>query len=252
MARFLVLVLGQAIADFLIQPRWIAGNKRSYRSLLLHGVVIAASVFVLGWIVQVQLDMVVILLFAAAHLLIDMGKGLVEQAKLIPPAWSFPLDQALHIAFGWWLISVAYPQTAVTTGTFSGFPLPIVSPTEFLLAVGSFFVLSVFGGSYWVPKLLDWAMGRPEDSASPGGDSEDRSGFWIGILERIFLFLIVIFQQPVALGVLVALKSLARHKEYTENPRFAERFLLGTLFSFLIAVVPAGIIVMLHRLMPVQ
>lgn len=68
----------------------------------------------------------------------------------------------------------------------------------------------------------------------------------IGLLERVFLYFLIIWNQIGAIAVLIALKSLARYKEL-ENKTFAEYFLIGSLLSILCAAIPAVIVrLMLH------
>ncbi len=65
----------------------------------------------------------------------------------------------------------------------------------------------------------------------------------IGMLERIFLYFLIIWQQIGAIAILIALKSLARYKEL-EDKHFAEYFLIGSLLSILTAVVPAVLVLL--------
>jgi len=245
MTGLLILVLAQLLSDYVLHTSPMVLSTRSWRTTLLHGLVFSATAVLLNHLSQGQLSMGLILLATLAHLAVDLGRSHAGPVKMIHPAWVFVLTQVAHVFTNWVLVTVGYKQTAVAFKLMSALPLPIISLTEFWLAAASLFVLSVFGGSYWIPLLLDRTTGLPAGDPSPNDDDYVRSGFYIGILERISLFLIVVFRQPVALGVLVALKSLARHKTYSEDRHFAERFLVGTLISFLIAVVPAAILLLL-------
>ena len=67
-------------------------------------------------------------------------------------------------------------------------------------------------------------------------DEDDfNTGRLIGMLERIFIFLLVIFNQYAAIGFIIAAKGVTRFKEL-ENRNFAEYILIGTLLSALSAV----------------
>jgi hypothetical protein len=65
----------------------------------------------------------------------------------------------------------------------------------------------------------------------------------IGMLERVFLYFLIIWQQIGAIAILIALKSLARYKEL-EDKHFAEYFLIGSLLSILTAVIPAVLVLL--------
>lgn len=60
-------------------------------------------------------------------------------------------------------------------------------------------------------------------------------GSWIGILEREIILMLGLMGQFGAIGFVLAAKSLARFKQL-ENKSFAEKYLVGTLLSALIAI----------------
>lgn len=70
-------------------------------------------------------------------------------------------------------------------------------------------------------------------------DTQDRAGAAIGILEREIIFVLGILNQFSAIGFVLAAKSLARF-EQLKNQGFAERYLIGTLLSALIAIICAA------------
>ncbi len=63
-----------------------------------------------------------------------------------------------------------------------------------------------------------------------------RSGEMIGKLERLVVVLLILFNQFAAIGFVLTAKSLARFKMF-EDRDFAERYLIGTLSSFIYAIV---------------
>ena len=75
--------------------------------------------------------------------------------------------------------------------------------------------------------LLDPADG-PE---GPRARAALRGGTWIGLLERTATTAALLFGQPGAIAVIVAVKGLGRYPELRENPGASERFVIGTLAS---------------------
>jgi hypothetical protein len=73
-------------------------------------------------------------------------------------------------------------------------------------------------------------------AASQTAENE-RMGATIGVLERI-LTIALMSGGPTAIGLVIAAKTLARHKELDDKP-FAERYLIGTMASVAIAVLSA-------------
>ena len=72
-----------------------------------------------------------------------------------------------------------------------------------------------------------------------GERERDRMGAAIGALERVLVVVLTISSGPVAIGFVVAAKTLARFKKLDKDKEFAERYLLGTLASVTIALVSA-------------
>jgi hypothetical protein len=70
-------------------------------------------------------------------------------------------------------------------------------------------------------------------------DQEEYStGRIIGLLERIFVFLFVLFNQYSAIGFILAAKGVARFQDF-KSRTFAEYVLIGTLLSALLAMTMA-------------
>jgi len=76
---------------------------------------------------------------------------------------------------------------------------------------------------------------------SAAGLREYNTGRVIGILERIIIYTAVLTDQIAAIGLVLAVKGLARFKEMDDRP-FAEYVLVGTLLSLLFAVAVALLI----------
>lgn len=85
------------------------------------------------------------------------------------------------------------------------------------------------------------AVPRKKDKPQQRDLAEYERGKLIGILERTFIYFLIIFQQIGVIAVIIALKSLARFKEL-EDKQFAEYFLIGSLLSLLMAAIPAVLV----------
>ena len=102
-------------------------------------------------------------------------------------------------------------------------------------------VFMIRGGNYMVRGILRRAGGLP-DADEPGFETREgyAHGRMIGQVERIIVVLVVMGGSLQALAFFFAAKGLIRSKELEERPR-ADYFLLGSLASFLVALV-AGLI----------
>src|SRR5260370_2510976 len=93
MLLFLKLYLAHLVADFLLQPNWIARNKRNIPRLALH-----AAIHLVVTLVLVNFDLtrkllLVLLILAVLHAISDYVK-----ARFTRDEWfAFTLDQLVHL-----------------------------------------------------------------------------------------------------------------------------------------------------------
>ncbi len=73
-------------------------------------------------------------------------------------------------------------------------------------------------------------------------ESLDNAGKWIGILERVIIFTLVIYGQYEAIGLLTAAKSILRFNDVNGVQKRSEYVLIGTLISIGTAIL-IGILV---------
>ena len=120
-------------------------------------------------------------------------------------------------------------------------------------------VVAVFGGSPIVQKVFGWVDRTPATKPVPGANQPSaaapeaspgvqaaaanlRGGHWIGLLERLSMYAAVLAGFPEGIAVALAIKGLARYPELTAStPGSAERFIIGTFTSVLVAVGCAGL-----------
>ncbi len=63
-----------------------------------------------------------------------------------------------------------------------------------------------------------------------------RGGLWVGILERLAITGAIMAQHPELIAIVVAVKGLGRYPELQQAGGASERFIVGTLASFTVAV----------------
>lgn len=122
-----------------------------------------------------------------------------------------------------------------------------------VLAVAVIGAAVTWGGSPLV-RLLFRLADRPErtsavEEAPPAAGaiqaaaSQLRGGFWIGMLERLAIYATIMAGYGGGLVVILGVKSLARYPELRAEDRrgAAERFIIGTFASSLVAAAGAGL-----------
>lgn len=221
----LQLYSAHLIADFLLQPDWIARNKRDLRTLAAHtGIHFACGCA----LVNVGLNrtiMVGILALALIHALIDFLK-----AHLRAEGWiAFVLDQAIHFAsvllVAIWLSSISWQLVQRSVITF------LMDERTYLFLAA--YVAIVFGGGYLVQKVTQPFLAAIDDNVKTVKPGLPKAGQYIGWVERALVLTFVLAGFNEAVGFLLAVKALTRYPEIKEDTKghFAEYFLIGTLTS---------------------
>lgn len=239
MIEFLGLLIAHILADFYFQPgEWVADKREKgwkAPSLYAHVVTVTAlSYLLLGYWQQPQIA----ILLGIVHGGIDLIKLRFDTRKTT--AW-FMYDQLLHllslIAAAWLITGttevslirlVAYTRQPEVFGSAAGLLL-CLAPVSFL--VGMF-------TRPWRDELERLAPGAE--------DNLDNAGRWIGMSERLLIFVFVMLGQYSAIGFLIAAKSLLRYNDkhpadipHSYISKKSEYVLVGTLASYTCAVLIA-------------
>ncbi|WP_242918721.1 DUF3307 domain-containing protein [Pontibacter liquoris] len=225
MILFFKLLLAHFIGDFCVQPdAWVKDKEtRKLRSpkLYLHMAVHAtALLLLLGFNTRYWLGFVVILV---SHFLIDVAKLYLQNdhnKRLL-----FFLDQLAHLVV---LAAVVYSYTPYTLHFSS-----LYTPENLLLAI--FLVFVTYVSAVLIKVLISrWSP----NTESTNGESLGQAGRFIGILERVLVFVFIITNHWEAVGFLLAAKSVFRFGDLKESKdrKLTEYVLIGTLLSFGIAI----------------
>ncbi len=123
--------------------------------------------------------------------------------------------------------------------------IEIATDAKTALAVGLAGALAVVGGgpvTTLLFRLVD--RDRPDQPDSlEGAAAVLRGGLWIGMLERIAVFVSLVAAFPEGIAIALAVKGLGRYPEL-RSPGAAERFIIGTFASVLWASACAGVVVL--------
>jgi len=220
----LKFLLAHVIGDFVLQPyKWVKDkeikkhkSKYVYLHVLIHVVVL---VIVLGFDFGFW---PYILLIGITHLIIDIGKLNLRTPK--NNISIFFIDQLLHLA-------------VIMTAVFIEFPLnvdvdSILSKNILITILALIFITSV------ASIVLQIIMSRWQLHEDQPENALKGAGKYIGVLERLFIFLFVVLGQWSAIGFLITAKSVFRFGDLSraKDRKLTEYVLIGTLFSFLIAI----------------
>lgn len=122
-----------------------------------------------------------------------------------------------------------------------------VDKSVFYFAAFTGFLFTIKEGTIIIRLILANMSATPKikDEPKHQDKKEYDRGKLIGILERSLIYFLIIVNQVGAIAIIIALKSLARFKEL-DDKNFAEYFLIGSLLSICVAVLPAALIKLLY------
>lgn len=223
MLTLLKLFAGHLIGDFFLQPDCIAKKKGdSLVSLSVHSLINALSVYIilgeftLWWILPVVF---------VTHFIIDYAKSHWTSDNV---KW-FLVDQAMHIS----VLGIIWALISGDVSAMLSNGIALVnseSVWEYLIVYG----MMTMPVSLLIEKIFkQWAMNVPDYKGLPG------AGKWIGYIERILIVTFIVTHNFSAVGFLITAKSVFRFSDIKSSAdfRLTEYVLLGTLFSFAIAII---------------
>ncbi|SEA27756.1 DUF3307 domain-containing protein [Psychroflexus halocasei] len=219
------LLIAHVLGDFVFQPsKWVEGKrKNTYKSkyFYFHGLIhLFALIVLLGFDWSYWLS---ILILVGSHLLIDLIK--INLDKRLNTRLLFAMDQILHILV---IIGVVYINEPFEIS------LRKINSPEILLSILVILFITFVSSILMKVLMGKWVM--KEDKTS---DSLKNAGQYIGVLERLFIFIFIILDQWSAIGLLITAKSVFRFSDLSraKDRKLTEYILIGTLMSFGIAII---------------
>jgi protein-S-isoprenylcysteine O-methyltransferase Ste14 len=226
MFLFLKLLLAHILGDFVFQPeKWVKDKEENkVKSIKLYFHIGIHTILLLGVLkFNLQEYWLGFLLIIISHYIVDVLK-LYLQKKKTKRTWFF-MDQITHISI-LLLVSSFYVNFSFSMEN-------IITENNLLLLI--FILLIVYVSSVIIKIIItQW---NPEIKKE-NDDSLAKAGRYIGILERLFVFIFVITNHWEAIGFLLAAKSVFRFGDLTSSKdrKLTEYILIGTLLSFGFAI----------------
>lgn len=226
------LLLAHLLGDFIFQPSsWVLekeAKKWKSKKLYIHAGIHMVLTYLFICTPTLDHSQVFIPLYIfIIHLGIDLLK-LISQQTETKKAWFF-IDQLLHIIS---LIAIWYYiiRPEVNLNTWMDSRTMIIITAALLLTTPTAMIIKLIV-SQWASQIE-----KPNDNQE--APSLSNAGKYIGILERLFVFIFILMGQLQAIGFLIAAKSLLRFGNLkNDNERkLTEYVLIGTLLSFGIAI----------------
>lgn len=234
MTILIKLIIAHFIGDFLLQPKlWVEEKEnrkvksvKLYLHILIYGLL---TLFIL-WDYNHWL---LVLLLMVSHGSIDTIK-LYAQKGNTKSRW-FLIDQVLHIIsiLGLWVIFFN-PEINY---------LSWYEDTNFWVYTAALLLITIVSGIVMRELMSNWSKALNDTNE----ESLNNAGKYIGMLERLFVFIFVITGNWEGIGFLLAAKSVFRFGDLKESKdrKLTEYILIGTLLSFGIAIATGMVVLKL-------
>ena len=230
----LKFLVAHFFSDFIFQPtKWATQkDKHGFKSwhLYVHVIITAATLFLFLWDFKLWS---LVLIISLLHLVIDLIKSSLQRTDI----WIFVTDQLFHLLI---IITVWLVYTNQSDKFFDLLSSFINNPKFWWLFLA--YTLLTIPTSVFIGKMTNkWSN---EIYGSNETKGLENAGKWIGIIERVLIFTLIIVNQLSVSGFLLAAKSVFRFgdlKDSTDQKK-TEYIIIGTFLSFLLAIIMGLII----------
>lgn len=224
----LKMLAAHLLTDFALQPNsWVKGrNMHHYKSGHIYYHIILTTL--IACLFDGFTHWVVPIVIALSHYAIDLWKSYQPQKMLY-----FVIDQVLHIVVILTMGLLLYPLDPAVGHAFQS-----VFKNESSWAV----ILAVIFLAHPSGIIIGMLTAKWREQLLDTSTSLADAGKWIGILERLIIFVLVVFNQYAAIGLLTAAKSILRFSESKNAQERSEYVLIGTMISIAFALVTGLII----------
>ena len=229
-----ILISIHLLADFLFQTSTYSEKKRKIlKTLLLHCFIyFIIFIAILSAIFEIKKIILFSLIISASHFFINLIKNKLE--KIFPQRrlqiLFFSFNQLLHFI----VILIFYYILNLENFT-SQLYIDLKDCEYFKTFILYIIVFSIIldPASVLIRKLF---ISISPKTYSKAYSEELKAGNIIGKLERTIIAILLLNNQFGLIGFVLTAKSIARFKQM-EDKNFAEKYLIGTLTSFLIVLI---------------
>lgn len=219
------LLLAHIVGDFFLQPeKWVKEKetkKLKSKKLYFHVFIHILLTSMILWDISLW---PIVLVIGVTHLIIDAGKLILQQEKT--KRLLFFIDQLLHIGV---IFSCYYLFTQ------NRFHFNDYATQNNLLFLTCLLFLTIPSSIIMKTIFLKWNISE----LIKNNESLEAAGTYIGVLERVLVFIFIIVDHWEAVGFLMTAKSVFRFGDLkkSKHRQLTEYILIGTLISFGIAII---------------
>lgn len=243
----LLLLIGHVLADYYFQTD-NSVNNQTLKVVLKHCLIYAVTMLVVI-LPLFSIEMVIAaLIISLTHLIIDAAKFKLKQRKkltYIQTVTVYIVDQLLHISII--LSSILYLFMSNANIKYIYSVSAFMEKIQALVEIDNIDILSWLLILLLIYKPASITIRIVLDYFEPDHKKEQdlgikNAGALIGLFERLIIVMMLYVGQYSAIGFVLTAKSIARYNRISEDPQFAEYYLLGTLLSSLIIIISSHLI----------
>ncbi|MDX1270504.1 DUF3307 domain-containing protein [Bizionia paragorgiae] len=224
---FLILVLAHCLGDFVFQPtKWVKHKrKKKYKSKYVYYHIL---IHFLALTLVLQADFrsywLAFLIIIPTHYAIDLVKLQLQTKKNARVL--FAADQIAHLIVLAVVTAIYYP---------SEFSIAALITPQLIVFITFLLIATVVASVCMKVIISKWSL---EDTEGKKSGSLEQAGAYIGVLERLFVFVFIITGHWEGVGFLMAAKSIFRFGDLSKakDRKLTEYVLIGTLMSFGFAI----------------
>jgi hypothetical protein len=221
------LLTAHLFTDFVLQPKsWVQARSKKRLAAKEFWFHIGLTGFAAGLFTGFDSWWVPVLIFIT-HGLIDWWKSYRKDNLLY-----FSIDQLLHVLVILCIWMLKFPEAFSPGRCLQTF---LTNPHFWMVGLALVFLSGPVG-------IIIGMVTKPfrDQIKNHNEQSLESAGAWIGVLERLIIFFLVIIGQYEAFGLLIAAKSIIRLKE--GDQKMSEYVLIGTLISISTAILTGYIV----------
>ncbi len=239
-----LLILCHVLSDYLLQSDKTIFQKKNKNGkynlgLVRHLIEVLVPMSILFFFFEFSSTLKLILIISLSHILIDWIKLKLDTILNIKKsALMYLLDQLIHILIIVFITKLIEPIYILeNNSSMEELYINVLEYSKLVIVI----IYVVWGGGYFIQAFLKGLkIGPPILNKSLVLEKKEAlnnqsMGRYIGMLERGILLFFMINLEYSAVGLVIAMKSIARFKQL-DNKDFAEYYLIGSLLSITITI----------------
>lgn len=228
---FVILVVIHILGDFYFQKESSIIEKKDYKSeVIIHNLIYTLIYLFLIKAIFVNFNHLYFLIIIISHFIIDSITFYAQKVSCLDQykEYWFPINQfsiliiLMIISFVFLKSGKMYSYNHITQDFLHTIGIPIQIFLSLLLKI------------LLIHKPINTFIIFIMKNYKPSEKNENnavKAGRMIGTIERVIMLFFLMIQQYSSVGLVLTAKSIARYNKISEDERFAEYYLLGTLLS---------------------